>query len=99
MEIRVLARDPGKEACNLFVGAKAAQFAADPLQLRIGKAGMKRAVANGMDRPLLPPAAALWHRVMPLHPPAQRASAKPAGFSASFHFENLAGFRTPANRR
>ena len=99
MEIRILGRNPIKESRDFGVGAQRAERPADPLQFGIGKAGVKDAVADRVNRLPFASAAALRHRVMPFDPRAQRAGAEPTGFWASFHFGNRAGFRIPANRR
>lgn len=75
VEIRLLPGDPGEELGYFLVGAKDARISADPFQLRVGKADVKGAVADGVDGPLLPPATALRHRMMPLDPPPKRTGA------------------------
>ena len=98
-QVRFGAQASWGDNSDFGIGAQYAQRASDPLQLRIGKAGVQRSVADRVDRLLLPPAAALRNRMMPFDPPAKRASTEPAAFPASFHCGNRAAFRTRANRR
>ena len=78
MKVGILVFDPGEEFRDVGVGPERSQVPADPLQFPIGIAGVEGAVTDRVDRDLLRPAAAFRHRMMPLHPCAQRAGAEPA---------------------
>jgi hypothetical protein len=78
VEIRGLAGDPAQEPRHRRMRAQRRRIAG-ARQLDIAEARVDRAVADRMKRHHRAAAAALGHRVVPFHAPAERPAAEPAG--------------------
>ena len=78
VEIGILTFDPDEEAGDFRVASQGRNFRAEPMQLAIGKAGVKRTMTDRMDRDLFPPSAAFRNRVVPFDLLPDRSGAEPA---------------------
>ncbi|WP_161981454.1 hypothetical protein [Aurantiacibacter suaedae] len=78
VKIGRLVRDPAQKFRHLRIGHQRLSSAAQPHKLRIGEAGVDRAMANRMDRHRDFPPLSLGNDMVELHTPPKRALTQPA---------------------
>lgn len=81
MKVGRLARDPREEAGKLGARDQCVAVGADAGEGGMVELAVKRAMADGVERHRLAPAARLGHQVVPLDASPERASAQPARFA------------------